>query len=257
MKKTSRRSPAPQWGNRPPGFKGGDIFKLKDVQDLARIAHKTDPASVSDLCLLLDGETHSLRIIAHVHETDVSDADQRAALKILAPLARQLLKYLESADLSTRQSILNAYLGNDHLSAFTTDIEHLRRMKEAIDEALEPGHRQRVKKGIEKASPPSGGRPRDVDIPEACQLLGMVYEEFTGLPFTYDYSPAEKRFRTRSARFVARAMKAVFPAITDASLATPMRQLKKKLEEARIRKADEPLAESPLSKGGVSAGKSL
>ena len=220
--------PKPQWGHRPEGIQGGfppSPFKPDFVEEVAQ-AH----GIVDTSYLAAEFDTIAVRKAdaEYRKETDISAPNQRAAIKVMIEEARSLLDHLQSADLSTQQTIFSNYpkLRFDHEpdertrkgGLFTRDIKHLKRLLRGLEAA-------------ERALPKTGGRPRLSLLPQACLDLIKLYERTTGRDFERNFHPSATgadAFLTDGAQFVARCALVVFPDATAAELNTAMRNVSKR-----------------------------
>ena len=200
------------------------------VEDLATICGRDDEGDVSELSKLLNAEDNPLQYIKYIYETDVPVSEQRAALRKLAKGARHLVICIEEADLRTRRAIYSAYpktrviheqdITVDSLTLFSRDVEHLRRLGNAIENALILAKVKIGRRGL-----------GHLDI--TCQLLSEVYKDFSGETFSYDHPHEEeggREFINSGTRFVAAAAQVMWPSATIANVATSMRKIKPERE---------------------------
>jgi hypothetical protein len=223
-----------QWGNRPPGFQQRYVFTDEIVRELAGLCGINDDEKQDQLAEALEYVSGPLQAFAYKKNTDIPIRDQRAALEALKESADKLSQQLDDADLNTRLSIFSIYPNvrlndepdnpTDSLDLFKRDIEHVRRLRDGIDLALE-------------RLPSSGGRPLQTPLHFLCREYIEIYEKFSGQPFTSDrqpftsdrsiYKQCDSAFLTKGSQFVETVAKAHFPDATDANIATAIRAWQK------------------------------
>ena len=229
--------PKPRRDDRSPGFQSQILFTGERLEELAAICGRSENDDVSELGDILNDEDSVLQIVKYIHETDVPVSERRKDLQGLAKAARGLVSRIEEADLNTRQAIYSTYPGtrviheqddaDDAMDAdeqddamdggklFSQDVEHLKRLSYAIENALA------LTKGI-------GGRPGLGDLHTTCRDLAERYERFSGKRFTFDWPAGPEgaaKFITEGTRFVATAALVILPDATIANLTTTMRKI--------------------------------
>ncbi len=168
----------PQWGHRPEGFQGDSPFGSDLVREIAQMHGISD---IEHLAAGLDAIAGQKAVAEYIEKADIPARDQRAAVAVMIKEAQSLLDHLQSADLSTRETIFANYpnVRLDHepdertrkLGLFSRDIEHLKRLLHGLEAA-------------ERALPKTGGRPPLRVLSQACLELIKLYERGTGRDFT-------------------------------------------------------------------------
>lgn len=240
----------PRWGYRPPGYKDKNPFTEDIVAQLAKCCRRDTKEQRQQLRKLLGEAVSGLNTLRYLGENEVEEKHRKAALTTLHRQASQLLKTIEAADSATRRDVFSAYPGYridgeveapvdgpmrnsemepflgiddeagasvDGVTLFRRDIEHLRRLKRAVEEAA-------------SIVCVRLGRPRATTLRFICEKLAGVYENFTGQPFTYSPAMApgnrgKKEFTSPGSAFVAMAARAFVPNATNENLGTAMRDI--------------------------------
>ena len=183
--------PKPRWNYHQPGFQSQILFTRERVEEFAAICGRGENDDVSELNELLNDVNSPLQYIKYIYETEVSVPEQRAALQALAKAGRGLVSLIGKADPNTRRAIYSAYpntrviheqdIAVDSHNLFSRDVEHLRRLGNAIENALILAKVKIGRRGLDH-----------LDI--TCQFLSEVYEEFSGETFAYAHTAATVLF---------------------------------------------------------------
>jgi len=199
---------------------------MHGISDIEHLAEKLDAIAVRKA------------VAEYIEKADIPARDQRAEIKVMTEEAQSLRDHLQSADLSTRQTIFANYpnLRLDHepdepirkLRLFSRDIEHLKRLLHGLEAA-------------ERALPKIGGRPPLNLLSQTCLDLIKLYERTIGREFKRDYLPSAtgvEAFLSHGARFVARCALVLFPDATTANLNTAMREANKRKAKRKAELAE-------------------
>ena len=229
-KKPRSKKGKPQWGYRPPGMdKHCALFTDEDVVNkLAGLCGINDNERREKLRQELEQVAKWGLNLTYIKDTETSNKDQRAALVKLKKQADHMLlltELIEVADSDTRSGLFESYrrrtpLGKNPDEEINTgellaeDIQHARSLYNAVDDAL-------------ASLRPGQGRPGDFPLNHACDLLISIYNNFSDEPFTFDYEPKLKAFFTNGALFVESAVNIIFPEVTQANIATAIRDVQK------------------------------
>jgi hypothetical protein len=191
-------------------------------------------SDIEHLAAGLDAIAGQKAVAEYIEKADIPARNQRAAVAVMIKDAQSLLGHLQSADLSTRETIFANYpnVRLDHepdertrkLGLFNRDIEHIERLLHGLEAA-------------ERALPKTGGRPPLRVLSQACLELIRLYESTPGREFKLDYHSSATGFEfiPAGAQFVARCALVLFPDATTANLITAMRNANKR--KANKRKA--------------------
>ena len=219
------KKPKARWGEKWTAIEVPSTFSTQDAMEFAALLDVTDAARIAELEVSLNKTARAYRLF--------EEADQRekpgeigAALDELLALAQALWERMVDIPYRTHVTLVRSYASRrfDYEEDFADghikverDVEHLERLRSSIAFALQENPKDK------------GGKPAQYNLDDLAQMLGAIYQDFTGQPFRAPLSI--KRGQGLPGEFVRRAAHMIDPGMKPSAVDTAMRRTVRSLKD--------------------------